>query len=251
MSVQNKIINEYGSSIISKWNYEAIELSHIQAVFNGHKNFPATNQDNKVRLHFGLEGNHDFQHQQLKRNFRNVASQQNIMYSNGFDIQVQNNSLELETFGVKFPVDLFVHYTQNASDTLKRFSEKVLAGKACLLSDNFRPITLAMRQAIQRIIQCNYSGEMQRLFLLSKSLELLVLTAESHTITPSKKSKFIANGADRKKIYEVRELLDLRLDSPPNLNEISRLVGINEYKLKGGFKEVFQTTVFGYIREQR
>jgi AraC family transcriptional regulator, transcriptional activator of the genes for pyochelin and ferripyochelin receptors len=28
-------------------------------------------------------------------------------------------------------------------------------------------------------------------------------------------------------------------------------VGLNEYKLKRGFKEMFNTTVFGYLTEQR
>lgn len=28
-------------------------------------------------------------------------------------------------------------------------------------------------------------------------------------------------------------------------------MGLNDFKLKAGFKEVFGTTVFGYIREQR
>lgn len=35
------------------------------------------------------------------------------------------------------------------------------------------------------------------------------------------------------------------------LIELSRLIGLNDYKLKKGFKEMFGTTVFGYLREKR
>jgi len=35
------------------------------------------------------------------------------------------------------------------------------------------------------------------------------------------------------------------------LVELARIVGLNEYKLKHGFKEIFQTTVFGYLAEKR
>ena len=38
---------------------------------------------------------------------------------------------------------------------------------------------------------------------------------------------------------------------PPNLSEIAGTVGLNEYKLKRGFKKIFKTTVFGYLTQQR
>jgi AraC-like DNA-binding protein len=34
-----------------------------------------------------------------------------------------------------------------------------------------------------------------------------------------------------------------------SLQELARQVGINEFKLKNGFKELFQTTVFGYLSD--
>ena len=41
------------------------------------------------------------------------------------------------------------------------------------------------------------------------------------------------------------------IDLPPSLSELSRIIGINEFKLKKGFKEIFDTTVFGYLSETR
>jgi len=35
------------------------------------------------------------------------------------------------------------------------------------------------------------------------------------------------------------------------LLELARLAGLNDYKLKLGFKELFGTTVFGYVRALR
>ncbi|GAA4115058.1 hypothetical protein GCM10022393_15010 [Aquimarina addita] len=35
------------------------------------------------------------------------------------------------------------------------------------------------------------------------------------------------------------------------MSELSRLVVLNEYKLKRGFKELFGTPVFGYIHQTR
>jgi AraC-like DNA-binding protein len=38
---------------------------------------------------------------------------------------------------------------------------------------------------------------------------------------------------------------------PPTLSELAKAVGINEYKLKKGFKETFGNTVFGYLADTR
>lgn len=47
------------------------------------------------------------------------------------------------------------------------------------------------------------------------------------------------------------DILLERMAEPPSLLELSRLIGLNDYKLKTGFKEMYGTTVFGYLREQR
>ncbi|MNI51276.1 Regulatory protein PchR [compost metagenome] len=41
------------------------------------------------------------------------------------------------------------------------------------------------------------------------------------------------------------------MEDPPSLLELSRLVGLNDYKLKIGFKNEYGNTVFGYLREKR
>jgi AraC family transcriptional activator of pyochelin receptor len=38
---------------------------------------------------------------------------------------------------------------------------------------------------------------------------------------------------------------------PVSLAQLARNIGINEHKLKNGFKQQFGITVFAYIREQR
>jgi len=105
--------------------------------------------------------------------------------------------------------------------------------------------------AIQQVLHCNYTGELKKLFLLSKSIELLVLSAEACSLSANKKDPFIKTRADKEKIIAVRDLINERVHCPPNLSEIARAVGLNEYKLKRGFKETFFTTVFGYLTEQR
>jgi len=126
-----------------------------------------------------------------------------------------------------------------------------LKGNSVMLSEEWGAIDNNIQQVIRQIVHCNYADQLKKLFLLSKSIELLVLSAEACKAADSRKEVFIKNKTDKEKLIAVRDLINQRLDSPPNLSEIARTVGLNEYKLKRGFKETFNNTVFGYLTEQR
>ena len=213
--------------------------------------FPASAKDDLVRLHFGIKGNYSFHHKQLNKSFDFIGGHHNIMYSKGFDITVQNKTLLLETFDIQFHRDLFINFTQNANELLKIFSENILKGNSALLSEKWLAIDLSIHQVIQQIIHCKYEGEIKKLFLLSKSIELLVLSAEAYNKSINNKNSFIKSTSDKEKLVAVKDLINERLHKPPNLTEICKIAGLNEYKLKRGFKEMFNNTVFGYLTEQR
>ena len=248
---KNQIKYERGVVNTNTWEFDDIRIGHAISRFETLTSFSASSRADVIRMHFGMKGNYAFTHKQLNKSYNFIGSHHNIMYSKEFDMVVNNNTLELETFGVQFPKELFIKFTQNASETLKRFSEDIIAGRSCILSEKWGAINSPIQQSIQQIIHCRYKGDLQKLFLLSKSIELLVLSAEACSLSENRKDRFIKNGRDREKIIAVRDLINDRVSDPPNLSEIARAVGLNEYKLKRGFKETFNTTVFGYLTDQR
>ncbi|NJK96484.1 MAG: helix-turn-helix transcriptional regulator [Bacteroidales bacterium] len=56
---------------------------------------------------------------------------------------------------------------------------------------------------------------------------------------------------DLERFEFVRKYLIDHMDMPPSLRELAIKSGINEYKLKRGFKEAYNTTVFGYLSDYR
>lgn len=247
----DKLVFSNGSATVNRWKVQDIHITHSFSNFNQTSSFPTSRDDEFVRLHFGLNGKYSFHHNQLQRTFTNIEGRHNIMYSKGFDIEVNNESLDLETFGIQFPKELFLKYTSSSNELLKRFSENVLEGKSVLLSEDWKHIDYPTQQVIQQIIHCEYTGDLKDLFLLSKSLELLVIACEAHSQKLFKKTKFIQSPAEKDRLHDVKELILARISDPPHLSEIAKLVGLNEYKLKGGFKELFGTTIFGFLRDER
>lgn len=241
-----------GSMTGVTWQCDGILLGHAVSRFTELTSFHSKSVNTDVvRMHFGMKGDYMFTYDQLGKTFDLVGGHHNIMYSREFEMTVQAKTLEIETFGIQFPKAVFIQFTQHASDTLKRFSENIMLGKSAILTDSWGTIDSPIQQVIQQILHCKYSESLKKLFLLSKSIELLVLCADACEASDNRTEAFIKTKSDKEKIIAVRDLINERVHCPPNLSEIAQHVGLNEYKLKRGFKETFNNTVFGYLTEQR
>ncbi|MEM1256696.1 MAG: AraC family transcriptional regulator [Cyanobacteria bacterium P01_H01_bin.21] len=110
------------------------------------------------------------------------------------------------------------------------------------------PTTPAMNQILQQIIHCPYQGATQQLYLESKAIELLALQFACLEAAPG---KYTLNKADLEQVRYARDILVSRLCNPPSLTELARSCGLNDFKLKQGFHQMFGTTVFGYLYDYR
>jgi AraC-like DNA-binding protein len=64
-------------------------------------------------------------------------------------------------------------------------------------------------------------------------------------------SKYFLKSEDRDRLYLAQTILRDRLHNPPCLKELAQEIGLNECTLKRGFRQLFNTTVFGYLYQQR
>ncbi len=120
-------------------------------------------------------------------------------------------------------------------------------------------ITPAMNGVLQQLWACSYQGIMQRLYLESKIWELTALLIEQEITLQDGALAKLAEGIvypalkseDVERIYQAREILRAHLDQPPSLLELARQVGLNDYALKRGFRQVFKTTAFGCLHQLR
>ncbi|GED17807.1 helix-turn-helix transcriptional regulator [Aneurinibacillus migulanus] len=105
---------------------------------------------------------------------------------------------------------------------------------------------------VEQIKQCPYSGTFRKLYLEGKAIELLV-----YHLDGAEKEEQLVRAASALKaddircLHQAKEILSHTWREPPGLLELARLVGLNDYKLKLGFKQLFGTTVFGYVRGLR
>jgi AraC-like DNA-binding protein len=149
-------------------------------------------------------------------------------------------------FLVVLSKEYYFHLINKDSILHADFVEEIKNGKYTSISAKDLLVSHEMRQLINDVVECRKTGEIKRLFTEAKILELLMLQMEQiqndqnndvHTFTP----------ADQEKVEHARDVLDEQFVNPPVLPVLSRLVGLNEFKLKRGFKAYFGTTIYGYV----
>ncbi|MBN9382768.1 MAG: helix-turn-helix transcriptional regulator [Chitinophagaceae bacterium] len=113
-------------------------------------------------------------------------------------------------------------------------------------------VTPIMLRMLHAIIECPYKDDLRRSFLQSKTAVLLMLALEQLISRPAEPQAGIPlRKYDLEKLYEAREYLLHNIENPPTLKQLAHRVGLNEFKLKKGYKQVFGTTIFGDFNKVR
>lgn len=230
---------------------EDILLTHSKVMCPDRRSVHVGNNNDRVRLHFNLIGGYDFHYSQIDRSFKIDGQRHNIMYSQGIDLHIENHDLNVETFGIQFPLEFFDRMGVPITGSLKKFIDHSAAGNNTIYKESWPLMTPKMLTIIDEIINCKYNDSLKELFYFSKSLELLVVQlAALDKVEPDKKL-FTGSKSDREKFIEAKRYIENNLENAPGLSETARHIGVNEYKLKLGFKEMFGATLFEFLTAKR
>jgi AraC family transcriptional activator of pyochelin receptor len=113
-------------------------------------------------------------------------------------------------------------------------------------------ITPEMQVILHQILQCPYQGAIKQMYLEGKVLELAALQFAQFTEADAlTRSELLLKQDDIDRLHHAKEILMAQLDHPPSILSLARQVGLNDFKLKQGFRQAFGTTVFGYLRDYR
>jgi AraC-like DNA-binding protein len=117
-------------------------------------------------------------------------------------------------------------------------------------------ITPLMQAVAHQIINCPYHGLTRQLYLEGKAYELIAYKLEQSLLDKKRHQKtFVLRPDDVERAGHAREfareLVRRNLDNPPRLLDLARIVGLPHPKLNFCFREMYGTTVFGYLREMR
>lgn len=104
-----------------------------------------------------------------------------------------------------------------------------------------------MLAAVDKIFSTKYTGLNRVLFLRSQITELL---AHYFSFLHQEQEQKL-DEAEQQKLLLAKDILIRQMEAPPNLTELSKQIGLNSYKLKKNFKEMFGVPVFKYLQNER
>lgn len=239
----------YGKTEVKRWFFDSIKINHHINHFNGKFHFEKQNPGRSVSLSFNLQGSYIIR--QYGHTYQVKTGQHNLMHSNGYSNTFENQELLGESFSIEWEPEAFFRLAKDGNDTLKQFLEKMQKNEPVVLSPTSLFIHPDLERAIRTVLDCPYSGQMKKLFLLSKCVEILVMQAEAYDQSFKKEKVYCRNDDDQERMLHARRIMEENVENPPTLSELAKMVGVNEYKLKRSFKELFGTTVFGYLSDFR
>jgi len=107
-----------------------------------------------------------------------------------------------------------------------------------------------MHMAAHQMMNCRFQGAARKIYLESKTMELVALLI-ARLEQKSVHGLVTLKPSERERLCLVQKILADDMANPPTLAELARKAGLNETKLKKGFKHLFGTTVFGYLTDLR
>lgn len=114
-------------------------------------------------------------------------------------------------------------------------------------------VTPYMLVALHQLAATDMNESFRKLYRKGKILEFFSLYMDQSRRAAEGKNEcpYIANEMDIDRIHQARIILANNMGNPPSLPDLARQSGINEFKLKVGFKQVYGNTVYGYLNELR
>ena len=202
-----------------------------------------------LELHFNLSPNKI----EYKNNF-NSSTEVKPFKGNMIYIAPTDSNSELtfykdvnyNTFDIHLSAEVLQKY-YGLSDKLDHFIDRINKGLSTAYTENDIDVDKHILNAIQQIRDCQYHGITARLFKESKILEILCYSLENNKT--DNKSKLSHH--DQNCIHEAAIIIERNINSPLTISQLAKQIGINQSKLKIGFKQLYGTTVFGYLQSKR
>src|SRR5688500_7935907 len=242
---------------------EIIELPHIKIASNYHSNENRTllhettdtspfDRKDQVVITYVLKGHVESSYTGLEQVFHNQDGRGSFIYGpqDNEHLLAENQYIDSVAMGIDkvFFEDLLITETDpwiegllNQMDSRRPHSP----------TPESYPISPGIRHLLGEIRQSGLEGGLRGLFRQSKVCELLLKQIQDIHRFQRQHSHPGIPKRDLEKLFWVRDYLEVNALGQISLVQLSRDSGLNLFKLKKGFKELFGVTIFEMVRDHR
>lgn len=229
---------------------EGMVLLDTQMYFSNAKTIVFEIDEESVIMNFICCSNIETHVEQLETEKFHMENTHNIFYSTNYKATFKIPAFEhVNYLSIILSKDTYFNIINEEWQLHKKFSTNISIKKSSYLTSKYLPFTPAIQWIIHEIKNCNRKGVLKKIYIEAKIKELLIHQIETVINLPNPIEHIDED--DYNKLQQAKDLLEKDCAHAPTLSELSRLISLNEFKLKKGFKATFGTTVKSYVIKLR
>lgn len=241
--------------------YEERKHIHLDGVLiNRYKRSSAKEQEVSVRsdspyilMHFELSGGATcYQHNDAQFAAPIAQGEYSLLYLPQLDGKlVDAPCRNAESLEIQLSQAWIEKYLGADSSSATHFLEDMASSRPTLLGGKSYGITPFIQQTIYELWNCPFTGNIKRLFVEGKLLQLLALQLHQTESTELHRQKLVLSKQDIEHLYILKEKITAEFYRAYTIQELSHLAFMNRTKMQAGFKELFGCTIHEFIVELR
>jgi len=114
-----------------------------------------------------------------------------------------------------------------------------------------KPTNIKTGLCASEIYNSSFTGTFHELLLESKVLEILLYEFSDIKASYKDVKELVLSDYDKEALYKAKEILIANMKNPPSIVKLAKMVNLNEFKLKKGFKKLFNITPYNMLNHHR
>jgi AraC-like DNA-binding protein len=179
-----------------------------------------------------------------------------FLKENGSAIQISSSMLGTETLfpknaevyfvviGIRAPLLASILKIEKGNNVV----QKILSGDSTFFFHE--NMTVDEKKILEQLPKINEVEELSSLYYRIKVEELIYLLF-SKLLARESLPMSTVNKSDIDKLYSIRSAIIADVSMPPKLNELAKMAGMSETKMKQLFKQTFGDTIYNYYQKER
>ncbi|MBX2924639.1 MAG: helix-turn-helix transcriptional regulator [Chitinophagaceae bacterium] len=156
-----------------------------------------------------------------------------------------------EVFIINLTIDYFKRFIPQNHPLYQLFESTVYENIPATLGEYTLQIAPRMLTLMYEITQSEQKRYYKRMLIKSKVIELLMLQLEQFEKAGERTTAELLHNIHVEKMYLARDIITSNLGKSCSILDLAQQIGTNDCYLKKHFKQVFGTTVYGYLQKER
>ena len=241
------------SNSCTEFLISGIHYMHFSFHESGMEKLVLKSNEPYISMLFSIKNRCLYHNQEKKAVFADIGSNQHaLLYVSNQDMEIEwQYEEDAEVLVINLTIEHFRRFVTGDHPLFAFFESSEYGNTPAILGEKTLQITPRMFTLLYELSNCEYKGHYKKLFIKSKVIELLMLQFEQYEKVLENEEVVTYKDEHLEKMHKAREIIASNLAKPCSILDLAQQVGTNDCYLKKQFKQVFGTTVYGYLQQER